>query len=309
MINFFWQTFSDVEKLFLLLCYVPLLVGFLFTVLYSNAHNKYKPLWLTMWILATHAFLALEALVWFIGSLGRSHFGHGSTDMANVNLLVDLFAYLLCSFLGYKFAARKRGYWLLVTFVFVGFGLGVFFGSWNESAKPFGEVSESVLPEQTLKNGAGFDYEISTMGSLYNKDGTRLLQIRVKGDSVYYRLIYKKCQSGLDAQYLDRIRANEDSGQWMLLDSKKTAVVKKMKKRIASYEQEFSTRMGWGRYSLFVLDDFREGRRKSLDFSNVEEACVYDANSIEKLAKELWPPRSTHDDVVSKDSLPWCDEL
>lgn len=91
---------------------------------------------------------------------------------------------------------------------------------------------------------------------------------------------------------VDKIRAAADSSRWTLFDSEKISSVENLRKRILSYEQEHSSRQG-GRlsedYSVFVLDDFKDGSRKALIFPKLENARVYDAATIKKMSLELWP--------------------
>lgn len=319
MINFFWQVLgnlgSNEGNWFHSVCLIVSVLwmfGYLWSVFYAKDRRIF---WVVSWIVTALVVLLIDGLVLLVKSYAGQH-GNASGNELNVFIISFVLGFILFSLLGCKIIPTKSFHWLQVSLVFIGCHIGLLFGLWSMIAVPYGYLFDGNLSKETLEANSGFDYEIATRGKADGFDETHLLRIRVKGDSAYYQVIYDKCLFGRYASVdgwmnsIDRARESNSSSQWMLLDASKTSSIKKLKKRMASYEQEKILMMGRTGYcSAYVLDDFQESRRKALAFCDIEDTHVYDANSIEKLAKELWPPRSTHDDVVSKDSLPWCDEL
>ncbi len=305
MINFFWQFFAlfgDFKDgvLFLLLgliVAIPWMLGFLFSALHSKV--RFKPLWLTLWIvIAVGVLVGIGVLVFFWLKQDEDRLGWVAGMVWAMVLSIGLF--LFSSWLGRRFNPRKIVQWLYVPLIFVG-GVSCFWlFTRSLMLQPFGEIKEVELTEDALKEGSDWDFEIGnggTEGAFDFGNDSRWMRIRAKGDSAYYQVIYKMCYNMEKA----------DSSQWILLDSEKTAMVKKLKKCIAAYEQEFSTAEildGYG-FSI-VLKDFKEKRRKTLSFLNTDGSYVHDAITIENMAIKLWPPRSTYVDLSHEDVLKKC---
>lgn len=304
MCNYFLALFEgDGGIMFLLsslIVSLPWLLGYLFSALHSKGLKK--PLWLTLWILTAVVVLIIAGIAVLISIVGGLHPGGSNATNGCVLAIVFLAVYLLCSLLGRKFIPSKKNHWLLIILLFLGVDFGIRYSLWLLNAVPYGEINESALTQKTLEDGAGFDYEIAITSKVDGSCGARLLRIRVKGDSAYYQVIHDESRFGLYVyaggwmNKIDRMRGANDSNLWILLDSHKTSAVKKLKKRMASYEQEKTLMMTWAEYcKAFMLDDFQEAYRKTLVFCNTEKVHVYDALSIEKLAEGLWPTDATNE--------------
>lgn len=307
MYNFFWEFTSIFEDengwmslLFSLFVAVPSLLGLLFAALHSKV--RWKPLWLTLWIVVTGAVLAgVGVFVSFLLDKTQSDVDFlGWPAGVLWGLILAVALYLLSSWFGRRFNPRKIVQWLCIPLIIVGAVFCFWLSVRSLMLQPFAEIKEVDLTEDALKEGSGWDYEIGnggTSGAFDFGNDSRWMRIRVKGDSAYYQVIYQMCICMEKA----------DSSQWMLLDPEKTAMVKKLKKRIAAYEQEFSTAMIFDGYSFSIsLNDFKEKRRKTLVFLNTDGSYVHDAFTIENMAIKLWPPRSTYVDLGHEEVLKKC---
>lgn len=304
MYNFFWE-FTGFFKhddwiFFLPFCLIvasPCWLGFLFSALHAKV--RFKPLWLTLWIvIAVGVLVGIGVLAFFLLKQDEDRIGWAAGMVWAMVLSIGLF--LFSSWLGHRFNPKKIVQWLYVPLILVG-GVSCFWlFTRSLILQPFGEIEEVELTEDALKEGSDWDFEIGnggTEGAFDYGNDSRWMRIRAKGDSAYYQVIYKMCYNMEKA----------DSSQWILLDSEKTAMVKKLKKRIAAYEQEFSTAMILDGYGFFiVMKDFKEKRRKTLFFSNTDGSYVHDAITIENMAIKLWPPRSTYVDLGHEEVLKKC---
>lgn len=304
MYNFFWE-FTSLFKhddwiFFLPFCLIvasPCWLGFLFSALHAKV--RFKPLWLTLWIvIAVGVLVGIGVLAFFLLKQDEDRIGWAAGMVWAMVLSIGLF--LFSSWLGCRFNPKKIVQWLYVPLILVG-GVSCFWlFSRSLMLQPFGEIEEVELTEDALKEGSDWDFEIGnggTEGAFDFGNDSGWMRIRAKGDSAYYQVIYKMCYNMEKA----------DSSQWILLDSEKTAMVKKLKKRIAAYEQEFSTAMILDGYGFFiVLKDFKEKRRKTLYFSNTDGSYVHVAITIENMAIKLWPPRSTYVDLGHEEVLKKC---
>lgn len=304
MYNFFWE-FTSLFKhddwiFFLPFCLIvasPCWLGFLFSALHAKV--RFKPLWLALWIvIAVGVLVGIGVLTFFLLKQDEDRIGWVAGMVWAMVLSIGLFCF--CSWLGRRFNPKKIVQWLYVPLILVG-GVSCFWlFSRSLMLQPFGEIEEVELTEDALKEGSDWDFEIGnggTEGAFDFGNDSRWMRIRAKGDSAYYQVIYKMCYNMEKA----------DSSQWILLDSEKTAMVKKLKKRIAAYEQEFSTATFLDGYGFFiVLKDFKEKRRKTLFFSNTDGSYVHDAITIENMAIKLWPPRSTYVDLGHEEVLKKC---
>lgn len=306
MYNFFWE-FTSLFKnddwiFFLPFCLIvasPCWLGFLFSALHAKV--RFKPLWLTLWIvIAVGVLVGIGVLAFFLLKQDEDRLGWVAGMVWAMVLSIGLF--LFSSWLGRRFNPRKIVQWLYVPLIFVG-GVSCFWlFTRSLMLQPFGEIKEVELTEDALKEGSDWDYEIGnggTEGAFDFENDSRWMRIRVKGDSAYYQVIYQMCNNMEKA----------DSSQWTLLDLEKTAMVKKLKKRIAAYEQEFSTAEildGYG-FSI-VLKDFKEKRRKTLSFLNTDGSYVHDAITIEKMAIKLWPLRETYTKLSADEAMKKCME-
>lgn len=307
MINFFLNFFDLLRSnyrifysLSSLIVTLPWLLGYLFSAFHAKGRNK--PLWLTLWILMAVVALILAGFEVFISFLSGLRPGESNETKGCVLAIVFLVVYLLCYWLGRIFIPSKKNHWLLIIILFLGVDLGIRYSLWLHKAEPYGEINESALTQQTLEDCAGFDYEIAITSKVDGSCGARLLRIRVKGDSAYYQVIHDEGRFALYVcahcwmNKIDEMRGVNDSNLWILLDTHKTSSVKKLKKRMASYEQEKALMLTGNEYcKAFMLDDFQEGYRKTLVFCNTEKVHVYDAFSIGKLADGLWPTDATNE--------------
>ena len=141
------------------------------------------------------------------------------------------------------------------------------------------------------------DYEIEMVHEDAWWNDSRIVAIRVRNDSVFYRAAYRMC----------RVESNIDSTQWLPLNSEKASTaVKTLKNAIEKYEQEYYSDEVWDGYSLRVsLKDYKRKTSRRLDLSNASALGLRGAMAIEKMVFDLIPPREifttlSYDEVSKK---------
>lgn len=304
MINFLWQVFCSSDgTIFFPICLINLVtwaLGFLSRSFYAK---KTGTNWLSLWFLMVLVVLVVSGFVLFLWLLGNGHGslspGFGDKDWWFVWAMTYFLGFVLFSWLGHKFTPKNKKIWLLMVLMFVGNTSCIFSIFWEDALeggmRPFGKNIDSEISKQSLEDGSGFDYEMTFME--YRKrdlpvDVARFSQIRVKGDSAYYQTNCQKKWFDRDedawALKADFMHAANDSSQWILLDSEKTSVVKKLKEHIEIYEQEFSIHLV-GNYweTVVMLDDFKNGRSRTLFFRDAKRSYVRNAIAIEKMIDQI----------------------
>ena len=180
-------------------------------------------------------------------------------------------------------------------------------------AHPYGEISDEPLEQAGLNVSQGADYEMYFSIADAWGDDSRSVSFLERKDSVFFQFGYSECA---DVQYdttknLLTVRHGGDAvGNWILMDVEKSAIVRKLKKSIEDYGQEFSTADildGYG--SSVVLKDYKRKTRRRLYFPNAKHSRVHDAVTIEKTFESFMPPRETFTELSSYEVSEKCAEI
>jgi hypothetical protein len=160
---------------------------------------------------------------------------------------------------------------------------------------PFGEIVDEPLQSVELELAQNADYEIEMIQEDAWWNDTRIMAIRERNDSVFYRAAYRMCSAENidDEGYKYWVKPNIDSTQWLPLNSEKASnVVESLKNSIEKYEQEYYSDEIWDGYSLRVsLKDYKRKTSRRLDLSNASALAMRGAMVIEKMVFDLIPPR------------------
>jgi hypothetical protein len=161
---------------------------------------------------------------------------------------------------------------------------------------PFGEIVDEPLQSVELELAQNADYEIEMIQEDAWWNDTRIIAVRERNDSVFYRAAYRMCSAENidDEGYKHRIKPNIDSVQWTLLSPEKSLIAKSLKNSVEKYEQEYHSDLVWDGYSVDVsLKDYKRKTSRRLDLSNASILGMQGAMAIEKMMLDLMPPRET----------------
>ena len=178
---------------------------------------------------------------------------------------------------------------------------------------PYGEISDELLEQAGLNVSQGADYEMYfSIADAWGND-SRSVTFLERKDSVFFQFGYSECA---DVRYdttknLLTVRHGGDAvGNWILLDAEKSASVRKLKKSIEKYTQEYTTDDvldGYG--SSVVLKDYKRKTRRHLYFPNAKHSRVYDAMTIEKTFECFMPSRDSYTSKSYSDVSKKCADL
>ena len=305
MINFLWEIYDEPGMLTIpFVIALPHLLSFFLGLFYKKF--RFKKLWLALWIVI---FIALvSGYVFLVYGFVDNDFDSLAVLFLAALLLYVIF-FVVYGFWGQVFNRRKKWHWLSVPFVVV---IPFFIFIVLSIGYPYGEISDGPLEQDDLAASQDADYEMRLSESDAWGNDSRMISFRERNDSVYSRFSYSMCAKAEydSAKHAFIIRrGNGASGKWTLLDSEKSAVVRKLKKNVENYSQEYSTsRVFDGDESSVVLKDYKRKTLRRLYFPNAIHSHVYDAMTIEKTFESFMPPRETYTTLSNKEVAERCSE-
>lgn len=298
MLNCFLSFLSDAIQvgwtliIALVLC-IPLWLGFLFS--FINSQTRFKKLGAVLWSVLMALILGIVVLAIF-----KAHIFDYEILWLAVTPIVCFAAivpiFLATSAFGRVFKRKKKFHWLVFPISYViSFVLVVMFCV-SLIADPFEQYTENNLSKEEMEKSEGYDFEIGLFrGSDYDVSN---LQIRGKGDSVYYRVKYDLCPYVLDnkdfiAKYTEPLE--KVATPWTLLDKEKSSIAFELRKSMMTYESEWTAVSVLDGYCIgLVINDFQKKKSRHFSFCNADISNVPKAYAMEKMANSLWPARETY---------------
>ena len=294
-LGFYGDPGFSVILFFVFLIALPHLLSFFLALFYKKF--RFKKLWLGLWFVIFCALVC--GYIWAVYKSNDIDVDDlFSPALHFVAMWFYIFSFVACGFLGWTFNAKKIWHRLCVPLVVI-VPLFIFmFLNWNLMVHPYGEISDESLEQDDLASSQDADYEMFLSESVAWGDDSKTVSFREKNDSVFFKFTYKMCDD-TDYDYakwkLKSQRGVSSDGKWILLDSEKSAVVRKLKKTVENYSQELSTDDVLDGYaSSVVLKDYKRKTRRWLYFPNAKRSRVYDAVTIEKTFENFMPPRETY---------------
>ncbi len=268
-------------------------LAFVFCCLRRNSPRK------KLWLAVAYIFPAV-LLVGF--SLTQALFSN--------HCVLVFIPYFIGMALGNMFNASKKLHWVLVPIMpLLTYSVIVFALIYPPVFYPFAEIVDEPLQDVELELAQNVDYEIEMIHEDAWWNDSRIITIRGRNDSVFYRAAYRMCSAeNIDEDgYKKRIKPNIDSTQWLPLNTEKASTaVKSLKNAIEKYEQEYHSDFVNDGYSLRVsLKDYKRKTSRRLDLSNASILGMQGAMAIEKMMLDLMPPREifttlSYDEVSKK---------
>lgn len=317
MINFFLTIFSDLDNFlfFLIMSLIfnmlPYMLGFLFSFFYKNF--RFKKVWLVLWFVPLCIIIA-EICIIIATVLRKSVF---AVSYVSYGLIISLFLtllfYFIFSLLGRVFKVKNICHWLILLLILILSFFNFTFMDWSISLHSFGKIEDKPLQSTELESAYNMDYEIKMSHSDAWGFDERMIIIRERNDSIFYLTVYSMCreliiqEDSIEGNVIIQNRKTEgDSSAWTLLDSEKSTIVKNLKKAIENYEQEYTSEMIFDGYMVSIsLKDYKQKKKRVLNFDNTDISYVHKAMAIEKMMDSLQPPREaftsfSYDEVASK---------
>ena len=262
-----------------------ILPGIIFFAL--RKRTSWKKFWLVLGLLLP-AFIVFRSVQWLACK--------NDLEMAIEGLFL-LALYVLGAFIGNFFKTKKVLYVIAGSVVVLLLFLAIKWLVYHDSEMfPFGEIVDEPLQSVELELAQNADYEIEMIQEDAWWNDTRIMAIRERNDSVFYRAAYRMCSAeNIDEEgYKHRIKPNIDSVQWTLLSPEKSLIAKSLKNSIEKYKQEYHSDLVWDGYSVDVsLKDYKRKTSRRLDLSNASILGMQGAMAIEKMMLDLMPPRET----------------
>lgn len=320
MIDFFWKLIclANASQLawfgfVALVVSIFFWLGIFFIYLYSR--TRFRKLGAVLWSLLAFFILGGVVWAWLNVQIIDERYFQTLHIMMILSSIVPL--YLMLSALGRVFNRKKILHWIFVALVYIlaFFLVGSF--SWLVSAVPYGEYRDESISQKVLEKSDGYDFEIQTKDlGMYE---SKIMTIRVKGDSAYCRVNYALCPYTLHWQVEtwfteDRTPLEVFETPWILLDDKISLMVNDLKNRIVSYEPELVSEWLYTDSPLegFCTDvsvsDFKNKSRRSLMFCNASVLHVSSALAIEKNLEKLWPLREMYTKLSADEAMKKCME-
>lgn len=262
-----------------------ILLGIIFFALRKN--TSWKKFWLVLGLLLP-AFVVFRSVQWLVCK--------NDLEMAIEGLFL-LALYVLGAFIGNFFKTKKVLYVIAGSVVVLLLFLAIKWLVYHDSEMfPFGEIVDEPLQDVELKMAQNADYEIEMIQEDAWWNDTRIIAVRERNDSVFYRATYRMCsaENNDDDGYKKWTKPNIDSVQWALLSPEKSLIAKSLKNSIEKYKQEYHSDLVWDGYSVNVsLKDYKRKTSRRLDLSNASILGMQGAMAIEKMMLNLMPPRET----------------
>ena len=262
-----------------------ILLGIIFFALRKN--TSWKKFWLVLGLLLP-AFVVFRSVQWLACK--------NDLEMAIEGLFL-LALYVLGAFIGNFFKTKKVLYVIAGSVVVLLLFLAIKWLVYHDSEMfPFGEIVDEPLQDVELKMAQNADYEIEMIQEDAWWNDTRIMAIRERNDSVFYRATYRMCSAENidDDGYKKWTKPNIDSVQWTLLSPEKSLIAKSLKNSIEKYEQEYHSDLVWDGYSVDVsLKDYKRKTSRRLDLSNASILGMQGAMVIEEMMFDIMPPRET----------------
>ena len=318
MINFFWpllDLYDDPDFLAILciftVAFLPHLLGFLFALFYEKF--RLKKLWLSLWSVLLCALICGYVIFVYKADEDIMVENFVSIAMPFLVMLLYIAFFFACSLFGKNFDSKRLYCKLSLPLVVIIPMLLLWSFGWSIMAHPYGEISDEPLEQAGLNVSQGADYEMYFSIADAWGDDSRSVTFLERKDSVFFQFGYSECA---DVQYdttknLLTVRHGGDAvGNWILLDAEKSASVRKLKKSIEKYTQEYTTDDvldGYG--SSVVLKDYKRKTRRHLYFPNAKCSHVYDAMTIEKTFVSFLPSRDSYTSMSYSDVSKKCADL
>lgn len=262
-----------------------ILLGIIFFALRKN--TSWKKFWLVLGLLLP-AFVVFRSVQWLACK--------NDLEMAIEGLFL-LVLYVLGAFIGNFFKTKKVLYVIAGFVVVLLLFLAIKWLVYHDSEMfPFGEIVDEPLQDVELKMAQNADYEIEMIQEDAWWNDTRIMAIRERNDSVFYRAAYRMCSAENidDDGYKKWTKPNIDSVQWALLSPEKSLIAKSLKNSIEKYKQEYHSDLIWDGYSVNVsLKDYKRKTSRRLDLRNASILGMQGAMVIEEMMFDLMPPRET----------------
>lgn len=262
-----------------------ILPGIIFFAL--RKRTSWKKFWLVLGLLLP-AFIVFRSVQWLACK--------NDLEMAIEGLFL-LALYVLGAFTGNFFKTKKVLYVIAGSVVVLLLFLAIKWLVYHDSEMfSFGEIVDEPLQDVELKMTQNADYEIEMIQEDAWWNDTRIMAIRERNDSVFYRAAYRMCSAENidDDGYKKWTKPNIDSVQWALLSPEKSLIAKSLKNSIEKYKQEYHSDLVWDGYSVDVsLKDYKRKTSRRLDLSNASILGMQGAMAIEKMMLDLMPPRET----------------
>lgn len=259
--------------------------GIIFFALRKN--TSWKKFWLVLGLFLP-AFIVFRSVQWLACK--------NDLEMAIEGLFL-LALYVLGAFIGNFFKTKKVLYVIAGSVVVLLLFLAIKWLVYHDSEMfPFGEIVDEPLQSVELELAQNADYEIEMIQEDAWWNDTRIMAIRERNDSVFYRAAYRMCSAENidDDGYKKWTKPNIDSVQWALLSPEKSLIAKSLKNSIEKYKQEYHSDLIWDGYSVDVsLKDYKRKTSRRLDLSNASILGMQGAMAIEKMMLDLMPPRET----------------
>ncbi|PWJ36574.1 tryptophan-rich sensory protein [Fibrobacter succinogenes] len=262
-----------------------ILPGIIFFAL--RKRTSWKKFWLVLGLLLP-AFIVFRIVQWLACK--------NDLEMAIEGLFL-LALYVSGALVGNFFKTKKVLYVIAGSVVVLLLFLAIKWLVYHDSEMfPFGEIVDEPLQSVELELAQNADYEIEMIQEDAWWNDTRIIAVRERNDSVFYRAAYRMCSAENidDEGYKHRIKPNIDSVQWTLLSPEKSLIAKSLKNSIEKYKQEYHSDLVWDGYSVDVsLKDYKRKTSRRLDLSNASILGMQGAMAIEKMMLDLMPPRET----------------
>jgi len=262
-----------------------ILPGIIFFAL--RKRTSWKKFWLVLGLLLP-AFIVFRSVQWLACK--------NDLEMA-IEGLFFLVLYVSGALVGNFFKTKKVLYVIAGSVVVLLLFLAIKWLVYHDSEMfPFGEIVDEPLQSVELELAQNADYEIEMIQEDAWWNDTRIMAIRERNDSVFYRATYRMCSAENidDDGYKKWTKPNIDSVQWTLLSPEKSLIAKSLKNSIEKYKQEYHSDLVWDGYSVDVsLKDYKRKTSRRLDLSNASILGMQGAMAIEKMMLDLMPPRET----------------
>ena len=262
-----------------------ILPGIIFFAL--RKRTSWKKFWLVLGLLLP-AFIVFRSVQWLACK--------NDLEMA-IEGLFFLVLYVSGALVGNFFKTKKVLYVIAGSVVALLLFLAIKWLVYHDSEMfPFGEIVDEPLQSVELELAQNADYEIEMIQEDAWWNDTRIMAIRERNDSVFYRATYRMCSAENidDDGYKKWTKPNIDSVQWALLSPEKSLIAKSLKNSIEKYKQEYHSDLVWDGYSVDVsLKDYKRKTSRRLDLSNASILGMQGAMAIEKMMLDLMPSRET----------------